>query len=97
MFEKATGQDWRVQDDDFVVFNEGIAPLAEAGKLGPLLAQFPTSFRPDAARLNYLEDLIRRLREAGFPRLSSCATASGPSQKRRAPYAPSWSSSTSPG
>jgi len=66
MFEKATGQDWRVHEDDFDVFKEGIAPLAEAGKLGPLLAQFPTSFRPDAARLAYLEDLIRRLREAGF-------------------------------
>jgi uncharacterized protein YecE (DUF72 family) len=67
MFEKATGQDWRVQDEDFLVFKEGIAPLADAGKLGPLLAQFPTSFRPDAARLAYLEDLIRRLRDAGFP------------------------------
>jgi uncharacterized protein YecE (DUF72 family) len=66
MFEKATGQDWRVDDDDFAVFNAGIAPLAEAGKLGPLLAQFPTSFRPDAPRLAYLEDLISRLRDAGF-------------------------------
>ncbi|HEY1293670.1 MAG TPA: DUF72 domain-containing protein [Chloroflexota bacterium] len=66
MFEKATGQDWRVQDEDFATFKEGIAPLAEADKLGPLLAQFPTSFRPDAARLEYLEDLIRRMREAGF-------------------------------
>jgi uncharacterized protein YecE (DUF72 family) len=66
MFEKATGQDWRVQDEDFDVFNEGIAPLAEAGVLGPLLAQFPTSFRPDAPRLEYLEDLIRRLRGAGY-------------------------------
>jgi uncharacterized protein YecE (DUF72 family) len=66
MFEKATGQEWRVHDDDFQVFKEGIWPLAEAGKLGPLLAQFPSSFRPDAGRLEYLEDLIRRMREAGF-------------------------------
>ncbi len=66
MFEAATGQSWRVRDEDFDVFSQGIAPLAEAGKLGPLLAQFPTSFRPDAGTLEYLEDLVRRLRGAGF-------------------------------
>ena len=66
MFEAATGQASHVEDEDFGVFAEGIGPLAEAGKLGPLLAQFPTSFRPDAARLEYLEDLIRRMRAAGF-------------------------------
>ena len=66
MFEKATGQTWRVQDEDFGVFAEGMAPLADAGKLGPLLAQFPPSFRPDSSQLEYLEDLIRRMRGAGF-------------------------------
>jgi uncharacterized protein YecE (DUF72 family) len=66
MFEKATGQTGRVEDEDFGVFAEGIAPLADAGKLGPLLAQFPPSFRPDSARLEFLEDLIRRMRGAGF-------------------------------
>jgi uncharacterized protein YecE (DUF72 family) len=66
MFEKATGESWRVADDDFEVFNEGIQPLAEAGRLGPLLAQFPTSFRPDGGAIEYLEDLIRRMRGAGF-------------------------------
>jgi uncharacterized protein YecE (DUF72 family) len=67
MFDAATGQDWKVQDEDFGVFAEGIGPLADAGKLGPLLAQFPTSFRPDEHALEYLEDLIRRMRGAGFP------------------------------
>ncbi|HEY0580542.1 MAG TPA: DUF72 domain-containing protein [Chloroflexota bacterium] len=67
MFEAATGQSWKVQDEDFGIYAEGIGPLAEAGKLGPLLAQFPTSFRPDSAALEYLEDLIRRMRGAGFP------------------------------
>jgi uncharacterized protein YecE (DUF72 family) len=67
MFEAATGQAAHMQDEDFGVFAEGIGPLAEAGKLGPLLAQFPTSFRPDPATLEYLEDLIRRMRGAGFP------------------------------
>jgi uncharacterized protein YecE (DUF72 family) len=66
MFEAATGQSWKVQHEDFNVFSEGIEPLAEAAKLGPLLAQFPTSFRPDAGTLDYLEDLIRRMRGAGF-------------------------------
>jgi uncharacterized protein YecE (DUF72 family) len=66
MFEAATGQSWRVQDEDFGVFAEGIGPLAEAGKLGPLLAQFPPSFRPDGGTLEYLEDLIRRMRGAGY-------------------------------
>ena len=45
---------------------EGIDPLAEAGKLGPLLAQFPISFRPDANAVDFLEDLIRRMRGAGY-------------------------------
>jgi uncharacterized protein YecE (DUF72 family) len=67
MFEAATGQSSRVQDEDFSIFAEGIGPLAVANKLGPLLAQFPTSFRPDAATLEYLEDLIVRIRGAGFP------------------------------
>jgi uncharacterized protein YecE (DUF72 family) len=66
MFEKATGEAWRVGDEDFTVFVEGIQPLLEAKRLGPLLAQFPTSFRPDAGTLEYLEDLIGRMRGAGF-------------------------------
>jgi len=67
MFEEATGRSATVNDEDFGVFSEGIAPLTEAGKLGVLLAQFPTSFRPSAETLAYLEDLIRRLRGAAFP------------------------------
>jgi uncharacterized protein YecE (DUF72 family) len=66
MFEAATGQSWHLEDEDFGVFAEGVGPLAEAGKLGPLLAQFPASFRPDSATLEYLETLIRRMRGAGF-------------------------------
>ncbi|HEX2172235.1 MAG TPA: DUF72 domain-containing protein, partial [Dehalococcoidia bacterium] len=44
----------------------GLAPLAEAGKLGPLLVQFPPSFKPDEAALDYLTDLVRRFGRAGF-------------------------------
>jgi uncharacterized protein YecE (DUF72 family) len=67
MFEAATGQQSFVSEDDFRVFSEGMEPIASAGKLGMLLAQFPTSFRPDAATVDYLADLIERLRAAGFP------------------------------
>jgi uncharacterized protein YecE (DUF72 family) len=44
---------------------EFLTPLAEAERLGPLLAQFPWSFRPTEANLDHL----RRLREAfaAFP------------------------------
>ena len=67
MFEAASGESWKVQDEDFDIFSKGISPLASAGKLGQLLAQFPASFRPAAAAVEYLEDLIRRMRAAGFP------------------------------
>jgi uncharacterized protein YecE (DUF72 family) len=67
MFEEATGRAALVDPTDFEVFSEGLAPLADAGKLGVLLAQFPTSFKPDAETLEYLEDLVRQLRGAGFP------------------------------
>src|SRR5207248_9344602 len=66
-FEAATGQQARVSDDDFLTFTEGITPLLDSGKLGPILAQFPTSFRPDANTHAYLQDLIARLRDAGYP------------------------------
>jgi uncharacterized protein YecE (DUF72 family) len=66
MFEEATGAAARVQDEDFEVFLAGVEPLAGAGKLGPILAQFPPSFRPDEERFGYLEELVRRLRGEGF-------------------------------
>jgi uncharacterized protein YecE (DUF72 family) len=67
MFEQATGQKSFVSEEDFLTFAEGIGPIAAAGKLGAILAQFPTSFRPDEATVEYLEDLIRRLRGSGLP------------------------------
>ena len=66
MFEEATGQAAKVNDEDFSQFLAGLEPLAEAGKLGPLLAQFPASFKPEPAQLEYLEELVRRLRGAGY-------------------------------
>ncbi len=66
MFEAATGQQAVVSDDDLEVFRRGLEPLAAAGKLGPLLAQFPPSFKPDPGTVDYLTDLVRALRRAGF-------------------------------
>jgi uncharacterized protein YecE (DUF72 family) len=44
---------------DIDEFRRGIDPLAAAGKLGPLLAQFPASFKNDVAARDYLADLLR--------------------------------------
>jgi len=40
-------------------FRRGIDPLAAAGKLGALLAQFPPSFKNDERSRNYLSWLLR--------------------------------------
>ncbi len=66
MFEEKTGQPASISVDDFNQFIGGLEPLAEAGKLGPLVAQFPPSFRPDEGSLEYLGDLVRRFRQARF-------------------------------
>ena len=44
---------------DIDTFKRGIAPLAESGKLGALLAQFPPSFVFGDSQGNYLERLLR--------------------------------------
>jgi uncharacterized protein YecE (DUF72 family) len=63
MFLKATGQDPAdIDTRDVDEFRSAIDPLAEAGKLGVLLAQFPTSFRNDANALGYLEWLLRQFK-----------------------------------
>jgi len=46
---------------DLDEFRRGIEPLADAGKLGALLAQFPASFKDTPASRDYLADLIRAL------------------------------------
>jgi uncharacterized protein YecE (DUF72 family) len=44
---------------DLDEFRRGIDPLASAGKLGALLAQFPASFKYDAVSTDYLAGLLR--------------------------------------
>jgi len=48
-----------VRQADVDEFKAGVEPLAQAGKLGPLLVQFPPSFTADAASVDYLGWLLR--------------------------------------
>jgi uncharacterized protein YecE (DUF72 family) len=49
----------RPNGSDIDEFRRGIDPLADAGKLGALLAQFPPSFKNGDAERAYLSDLLR--------------------------------------
>jgi uncharacterized protein YecE (DUF72 family) len=64
MFEKATGGDpldLGLKDVD--EFKAAIDPLASAGKLGALLAQFPPSFKNDPNARGYLEWLLEAFKD----------------------------------
>jgi uncharacterized protein YecE (DUF72 family) len=63
MFHKATGADpWDLGQKDVDEFRAAIDPLAGAGKLGALLAQFPPSFRSEPGSRGYLEWLLERFK-----------------------------------
>jgi uncharacterized protein YecE (DUF72 family) len=49
----------QVTQADIDEFRAGIAPLAESGRLGALLAQFPASFKDSPASRDYLAQLLR--------------------------------------
>ncbi len=64
MFVNATGQDPHdLGQKDVDEFRAGIAPIAESGKLGALLAQFPASFKSDPNARGYLTWLIETFRD----------------------------------
>jgi uncharacterized protein YecE (DUF72 family) len=48
---------------DLDEFRRGIAPVAERGKLGALLAQFPPSFKNGSRERDYVSRLLRAFRE----------------------------------
>jgi uncharacterized protein YecE (DUF72 family) len=59
MFAKATGADpGELGRKDVDEFRTAIEPLASAGKLGPILAQFPPSFKNEPGSRAYLEWLL---------------------------------------
>lgn len=63
MYREATGQVAAISSDDTDLFNRSIAPLAEAGKLGALLAQFPPSFKNDDYGRQILSAVIKTFRQ----------------------------------
>jgi uncharacterized protein YecE (DUF72 family) len=64
MFQKATGEDpLDLDQKDVDEFRTAIDPLAHAGKLGALLAQFPASFKNEPNARGYLEWLLERFAE----------------------------------
>ncbi|HEX7124994.1 MAG TPA: DUF72 domain-containing protein [Thermodesulfobacteriota bacterium] len=65
MYEAATGRPASVARGDLDAFKRSMSPLAEAGKLGSVLAQFPASFKrtPESERM--LDGLLTAL--DGFP------------------------------
>ena len=64
MFEKATGADpFDLGQKDVDEFRAGLDPLASAGKLGALLAQFPASFKNEPDSRGYLEWLLEAFKD----------------------------------
>jgi uncharacterized protein YecE (DUF72 family) len=55
----------RPNDADLEAFRRGIDPIAQAGKLGALLAQFPPSFKGGNGAYDYLAHLLRAF--SGYP------------------------------
>jgi uncharacterized protein YecE (DUF72 family) len=53
----------RPNQADLDAFRSGIEPLASAGKMGALLAQFPPSFKDTPAAREYLANLVRAFAE----------------------------------
>jgi uncharacterized protein YecE (DUF72 family) len=53
----------QVTPSDIDEFRAGIDPLAAAGKLGALLAQFPASFKDTPAARDYLAQVLRAFRD----------------------------------
>ncbi len=59
MFKQATGGDAVISLKDIDIFKSSIEPLARAGKLGALLAQFPPSFKNDKFGQQILQAVIK--------------------------------------
>jgi uncharacterized protein YecE (DUF72 family) len=63
MFHKASGKDpWDLGAVDVDEFRRAIEPLANAAKLGALLAQFPASFKNEPDSRGYLEWLLEQFK-----------------------------------
>lgn len=58
MFEAATGEAAVISRDDVTLFKESLKPLADSGKLGALLAQFPPGYKNDMPNRQILAAVI---------------------------------------
>jgi uncharacterized protein YecE (DUF72 family) len=63
MFKESTGEDAVIAQSDVDLFKKCLEPLAKAGKLGALLAQFPPSFKNDAYGQQRLEAIAKAFAE----------------------------------
>jgi uncharacterized protein YecE (DUF72 family) len=63
MYQAATGEVAAISGADIDLFRSGIEPLAQARKLGALLAQFPPSFINDSYGMQILGAVIRTFGE----------------------------------
>jgi len=59
LFEAATGEVALISQADVDRFRSSLEPLANSGKLGALLAQFPPSFKNDASARRMLAAVIK--------------------------------------
>jgi len=62
LYRTFTHERGKATADDEKAFREGIDPLAEAGKLGAVLIQFPWSFKNDREERSYLTELAERFK-----------------------------------
>jgi len=64
LYLRKTGLDpWDLGQKDIDAFRAMLDPLAAAGKLGPLLAQFPPSFHAEPAAREYIDWMLETFRE----------------------------------
>ena len=63
LYRKFTHERGQASAEDERLFREGVDPLAEAGKLGAVLIQFPWSFKNDPEERTYLNQLVERFKD----------------------------------
>jgi len=62
LYRKFTHERGKADTEDEKLFREGVNPLAEAGKLGAVLIQFPWSFKNDRDERTYLSQIAERFK-----------------------------------
>jgi uncharacterized protein YecE (DUF72 family) len=63
LYQQFTHKRGEATGEDEKLFREGLDPLAEAGRLGALLLQFPWSFKNTEQERDYLSDLLDKFKD----------------------------------